>query len=183
MSSSGIPSAPPPPQAPGYFLVGSIPDYLRDLLGALLKGWRSSGDVVRFKVPQPMVLVVHPDGVQHVLEDHYEGHPRSWIIRDEFDSMLHGSSFNLHGAAWRTRSRILRTVYGEEQTARFARLATERAEAMLERWERELSPGAAFDIQPECIRLSLETVGSLTFGDDWERGGEAICQAFLTVWE
>jgi hypothetical protein len=60
-----------PPHPKDKPLVGSVPAFIRDTPQTFIDGWRECGDVVRFRGIRPMVLVTHPESVQHVLEDNY----------------------------------------------------------------------------------------------------------------
>ena len=57
-----------PPGPKGQLIAGNLPDYARDQLGFLTRCAREYGDVVRMRFFNvPIVLLNHPDHIEHVL--------------------------------------------------------------------------------------------------------------------
>jgi cytochrome P450 len=60
-----------PPGPQGHFLVGSLPEFRRDVLGFFAACARQYGDVVPLRVPRRrLVLLSHPDLIEEVLTTH-----------------------------------------------------------------------------------------------------------------
>jgi len=61
----------------GHFLTGSLPELQRDRLSFLLDLRRHYGDVVQLRLgPSTAVLLYHPNGVQHVLQDNHPNYSK-----------------------------------------------------------------------------------------------------------
>ena len=79
--SIGLPTPSARRHAPGpraHFLFGSHRDILRKgWLQFCLDAWRSSGDVIRFRIgPFTAHLIAHPDAVEHVLLKNRQNYER-----------------------------------------------------------------------------------------------------------
>src|SRR5262245_35604529 len=72
VNTAPAPTGAAPRRAPGprgRFLLGSMPDLRRDLIGFLRKAATEYGDIVRFTVAGFTVhLINHPDHLRHVLQ-------------------------------------------------------------------------------------------------------------------
>jgi Cytochrome P450 len=60
----------------GHPILGSIREIQRDNIQAFMDAWRGYGDIVHFRGPLTVNLLVHPDYVQRVLLDNYPNYPR-----------------------------------------------------------------------------------------------------------
>ena len=110
---------PQPPHPRDYPLIGSLPDFARDILGTVLKGWRELGDLVRFRGPRTMTLAAHPDYVQRVMEERWQSYPRSKVVRDYLHGIMGDSVFVSEGEERERRRRIVESVLAGDEVARF----------------------------------------------------------------
>ena len=78
----------PIPGPRGNPILGSIREIQRDNVQAFMDAWREYGDIVHFRGPLTINLVVHPDYVQQVLRDNFRNYPRPEFVRDKLKSIV-----------------------------------------------------------------------------------------------
>src|SRR5262245_40772000 len=79
----------------------------RDPLQFLRANAEKHGDVFRYQVgPWVFHLVSHPEGVKHVLQDHWKNYRRSWHYR--FTRLVIGNGLvATEGEVWKRQRRML----------------------------------------------------------------------------
>src|SRR5687767_11026260 len=90
----------------GHFLLGSLPDFQRDNVQTFMDAWHRYGDVVRFRGRGPMFLVVRPDDVRHVLQEHHPKYPRPPWVDDKLKGVVGDGLVANEGALWRRQRRL-----------------------------------------------------------------------------
>ncbi len=134
--SDANPNLPPPPGP------GSRPslDDLRTLRDGphafLLQIARQYGDIVRYPVgPLAVYLVVHPDGVKHVLQDNAKNYSKDTFQYNLLSSITGRGLLTSDGDFWLRQRRLAQPAFHRQRIAGFAGLMTAYAEAMLARWD------------------------------------------------
>jgi cytochrome P450 len=175
-STVEAPLAPHPRDLP---LLGSLPAFAHDTLGAITEGWRQCGDVVRFRGPRPMTLVAHPDDVRHVLEERVDVFPRSDIVQVSLAPLVGSGLFTVAPEQWRRRRRLVAPAYHGERIGLFAARVVDLSEGVAGRWERQA--GSIVDIREEMTALGLEIAEAalLGSGDERFRGAFRTAAEFL----
>ena len=51
----------PIPGPRGKPVIGSLPEFRKSMVQALMDGWREYGDVVRYRGPISLISIAHPD--------------------------------------------------------------------------------------------------------------------------
>jgi cytochrome P450 len=163
-----------PPGPPGNFLLGNAPHFQRNPLKMFLDGWRAYGDAVRFRGPKTLYLVVHPDYVKHMLEDHHlqYPHPRSFDLT--FRSATGPGILDSEGEEWLRRRRMLEPVFSHDHAKPFGVYIQRSIEQMLQRWERHAQSGEPIDARAEMLAISQAMLGRCLFGSDWEQHADAL---------
>jgi cytochrome P450 len=159
---------PQPPHPHDYPLLGSLPDFARDILGTVLKGWRELGDLARFRGPRTMTLAAHPDYVQRVMEERWQSYPRSEVVRNYLRGIMGDSVFVSEGEERERRRRIVESVLQSDETTRFVPVIVEAATAVTDRWQdrREI------DVAAEMMQLALDALKHMLFGSRPPAGAE-----------
>lgn len=143
-----------------------MPKFARDILGAVLEGWRECGDVVRFRGLRTMTLVARPDDVKHVLDDRQENYPRSKVVRDYLRPIMGNGIFVSDGELWRRQRRLLEPLFDARRMAEYGPVITQQTEKMLDRWEPYAGGNATLDVQEQMRDLTLDIVEHVLFGHD-----------------
>ena len=162
--SDANPSLPPPPGP------GSRPplDDLRTLRDGphafLLQIARQYGDIVRYPVgPLAAYLVVHPDGVKHVLQDNAKNYSKDTFQYNLLSSITGRGLLTSDGDFWLRQRRLAQPAFHRQRIAGFAGLMTAYAEAMLARWDGFAARGEPIDVAAEMMHLALQIVGKALF--------------------
>jgi cytochrome P450 len=152
-----------PPHPKDYPLVGSVPSFIRDTPQTFVNGWRDRGDVVRFRGLRSMVLVSHPDGVKHVLEDNFANYRRSDTVTKAVSTLLGESSFTARGDTWRQRAALVHPLWLPDRLPGLSERVAAAAAAATARWDKSPA-GATVDLYEEMRTMSLERGGDF---DRW----------------
>ena len=180
--SNTNPSLPPPPGP------GSRPplDDLRTLRDGphafLLQIARQYGDIVRYPVgPLAAYLVVHPDGVKHVLQDNAKNYSKDTFQYNLLSSITGRGLLTSDGDFWLRQRRLAQPAFHRQRIAGFAGLMTAYAEAMLARWEDFAARGEPIDVAAEMMHLALQIVGKALFSIEIGDAADELAQATLVV--
>ena len=180
--SDANPNLPPPPGP------GSRPslDDLRTLRDGphafLLQIARQYGDIVRYPVgPLAVYLVVHPDGVKHVLQDNAKNYSKDTFQYNLLSSITGRGLLTSDGDFWLRQRRLAQPAFHRQRIAGFAGLMTAYAEAMLARWDGFAARGEPIDVAAEMMHLALQIVGKALFSIEIGSAADELAQATLVV--
>lgn len=164
----------PVPTVAGAPVVGSMIDFARDTIGALMEGWRTQGDLFRVKVPMSLTIAVHPDAIQHILSENHDNYePVPWVSAAWNLSVGNGLLAS-GGTFWRRQRRMAQPAFERDRIAGFADILTETAVSTAERWRGHAQRGEPIDLKDEMTRLTLENLAKALFGADWTRTAAEI---------
>ena len=162
-------TARPIPGPRGNLLLGSIRDIQRDNVQTFMDAWREYGDVVRFRGPLKVNLVVHPDGVQHVLRDNYRNYRRPAFVADKLKTIVGDGLVAAEGDRWASARRNSQPAFHPGLVDDSVRVFTETTAEMLDRWETAAARGESLDVKSEMMHLSLANLGKALFRANWRR--------------
>jgi cytochrome P450 len=156
-----------PPGPPLHLLLGAAFDRRRDSLQLLTEYWHRYGDVVRFPAirGRPRYLMVHPDQVQHVLQDRYKSFEKAPIYH-KIDAVFGQSLLTADGSFWLRRRRLAQPAFQRERLAALAPRMTDACAALLERWQGYAERGQPVNLSAELMRLTLTMVARALFSVD-----------------
>jgi cytochrome P450 len=181
-STTATTRAVPAPAAPGLRQLIPLPyghaaRSQRDPLGFLLENAQRFGPVFRYQIgPWSFHLVSRPDGVRHVLQDHYRNYPRSWLYR-RVKPVIGDGLVSTEGDVWRRQRRMVQPAFTHQRVAALAAPMTDLAARMLARWEAEYAgTGRSFDVAAEMVGLTLDIVGRTLLGVDLTDDSAALRQ-------
>ena len=148
----------------------------------LLQIARQYGDIVRYPVgPLAAYLVVHPDGVKHVLQDNAKNYSKDTFQYNLLSSITGRGLLTSDGDFWFRQRRLAQPAFHRQRIAGFAGLMTAYAEAMLARWEGFAARGEPIDVAAEMMHLALQIVGKALFSIEIGSEADELAQSTLVV--
>jgi hypothetical protein len=90
----------PIPGPRGHPILGSIREIQRDNVQAFMDAWREYGDIVHFRGPLTINLLVHPHYVEQVLRDNVANYPRPEFVTDKLKSIVGEGLVAAEGDRW-----------------------------------------------------------------------------------
>ena len=159
-----------PPRARGRPVVGSLPDFRRDIRQALIDGWREHGDIVEFNVAGPSYLIAHPDYIQHVLRDNAGNYPHAPFLDARWRKIVGNGLVTSKGLFWERQRRLADPSFHQDRIAEFGRIMTETAQEMLGHWEQSAQRGEPVEMRDEMMRLTITILSKAMFSADiWDK--------------
>jgi cytochrome P450 len=162
-----------PPAPRGRPVVGNGPDLARDLVQTFIDGWQQAGDTFRFPLPgsSSIYVFVHPDSIQHVLEDAASNYPKLPTHTRKFKLFVGEGLFTSEGEVHEFHRRLAEPVFQRERISSFVPMMVDSTRSMLARWAPLIERGETIDILSEMMNLTLTIVMRTLFSADV--GGEA----------
>lgn len=156
----------PIPEARGLPLLGNIPALLRDATGCLLGAVREHGPLVRVRFGSgAMVLVAHPEDLEHVLQVHNRRYVRGHTV-DRIRPMLGNGLPLSDGEFWLRQRRTMQPLFARPRVATLVPTIV----AVSRRHLAALHDGEALSTHYLMMRITrdviIETMFSSTLGDD-----------------
>ncbi len=167
------------PGPPGHFLLGSLLDFRRDVLGLVVDSAAKYGDIVRVRLgPQIVHLVNHPDLIEQVLQKRAANYDKRTRSSASIKSVTGDSLLTCNGEFWRRQRRMDQPAFHHCQIARFADQMTAAATSMLGRWR---TGPQTLDISSEMARLTYSIVGQTLFSFDTGEDAETVEKAMRVI--
>jgi cytochrome P450 len=126
--------------------------------------------VPKFVAP-PVVLVTSPSGIRDVL-GRTDGLTERCQIHEEVRNVAGDNLFVLPNRPWLPRRRALQPVFTKQNVDCFGRQMTEAAQMIADRWRE----GGEVDLDAECRRLTMRSLGRSILGLDINQCGNEIAQ-------
>ncbi|MET0405348.1 MAG: cytochrome P450 [Cystobacter sp.] len=174
-------SVPLPPQPPGHWLWGHLPERASNPLGLYLRSREQFGDVVRFRMgPIYVEQLTHPDHVKYVLADACARYSKGPIF-DKTRPLVGNGLVTSTGDFWKRQRRLVQPSFHRERLEGFARVITETAAEVLDEWEPRVNAGEPVRVFPEMMRLTLRVAVRALFGVDVSEQTRELSEAFTTA--
>jgi len=136
---------------------------IRKPLEAIGADWRRYGDVVRYRLGTMQVfLVVHPDGVNHVLQENHRNYVKS-VDYQILKRVLGEGLLTSEGPLWLRQRRLMAPMFHRQRIAEFGATMVDSTLKMLDHWSSLASQGSTFDVCNEMMHLTLEIVARVLF--------------------
>lgn len=163
--------------------LGGTLAYRRDQLFFLGQGIERYGDIFRFRpMGIPIVLVNHPDYIQHILVDCGENYDKDVFLFKIVRPILRkGLIGNADIELWRRQRRMMAPHFTPKTVSSFVSNMTDEAVQMLARWDSRQDPGAALDITDEFGQLALRIVNRSLFSADVGKTAQDFERAAYTA--
>ncbi|GAB3980611.1 cytochrome P450 [Plantactinospora veratri] len=160
------------PGPAGHPLLGMLPALRRDLLGSILDGFHTYGDVVAYHVGLPrgpravsvdVVNVHHPDGIHQVLTTPqvFSRRASAYEILREF---IGEGLLTSDGDRWLQQRRTLQPLFTPRRVARYTELMANEAARVVD--DMAVTTGSVVDLYQVMQRYTMRVVGRALFGDD-----------------
>jgi cytochrome P450 len=157
----------PIPGPRGLPVLGSIRDIQRDNIQTFMDAWREHGDIVHFRGPLTINLLVHPDYVQRVLRDNYANYPRPHFVAEKLKSIVGEGLVAAEGERWADARKSSQPAFHPELITQTAEIFSDSTAEMLQGWEAMVERGEPFDAKSEMMHLTLTNLGKALFRANW----------------
>jgi cytochrome P450 len=159
-----------PPRVKGKPLIGSLPDFRRDIRKALVDGWHEHGDIVEFNVAGPSYLLAHPDYIQHILRDNGPNYPHAPFLRARWRKIVGDGLVTSKSLLWERQRKLADPSFHQDRIAGFGRIMTETTQEMLGEWEKLAQRGEPVEMRDEMMRLTITILSKAMFSADvWDK--------------
>jgi cytochrome P450 len=119
----------------------------------------------------PLVAVFSPDGIRDVLGRN-DAFAERCIVHEEVQHTAGDSLFVLPNEQWRPRKRALQPVFTKQNVRSFGGDMSRAAQMFVDRWRE----GGAVDLDLECRRLTMQSLGRSVLGIDLNEGADVIAE-------
>jgi cytochrome P450 len=119
----------------------------------------------------PLVAVFSPEAIRDVLGRN-DALSERCIVHEEVKHMAGDSLFVLPNEQWRPRKRALQPVFTRQNVRQFGGHMSKAAEAFVDRWR----DGGEVDLDVECRRLTMQSLGRSVLGLDLNERAEVIAE-------
>jgi cytochrome P450/GNAT superfamily N-acetyltransferase len=171
----------PGPQ--GDPILGSLPEFQKDLLHFFQSARRQYGNVVRFRLgASTLHLISHPEDIKYVLQNNNKNYRKSKGY-ENFEPILGQGLLTSEGEIWRRDRRLMQPAFHHERIARFSKTMTDATEAMLEKWHSTQERSEPINVTTEMMRLTLSIVCRTLFSSDISEQASVVEQAFNIVFK
>jgi len=162
-----------PPGPRGHFLIGSLPEFKRDMLGFFTGLARDYGGFVGFHLMHvPCVLINEPALIEELLVRNESRLSKSWDVR-KLSAMLGRGLLTAEGETWKRERRLIQPAFHPERIRHYARIMSEEAERIAAAWR----DGDTRDIHADMMRVTLAIVARALFGESVEAESQVIADA------
>jgi cytochrome P450 len=151
-----------PPGPRGHVLVGSLPEFRRDLLGFLSDCAREHGDVVGFRVPgRRLVLINHPDLIEEILTAHARRTTKTAIL-NMLRPVLGDGLLLSEGDTWLRQRRLIQPAFHRQRIAAYGDVMAGYAARAMEDWK----DGQTRDVHADMMAITQAVVAKTLFDAD-----------------
>jgi cytochrome P450 len=146
----------------GRFLLGSLPEFRRDVLGFLTDCARRYGDVVPIRVPRRrLVLLSHPDLVEEVLTEHARRTTKTTLLR-QLRTILGDGLLLSEGDTWLRQRRLMQPAFHRQRIAAYGDVMAGHADRAMARWK----DGETRDVHADMMAITQAIVAKTLFDAD-----------------
>ncbi|PGH51629.1 cytochrome P450 [Streptomyces sp. Ru87] len=174
----------PVPGPKGSLLLGSLPDFRRDVLDAYLRGWREHGDVVRFALGPPglradVYAVFSASGAQQVLASRSANFRKDNKFYEEIRQSLGNGLLTSQDEDYVRQRRLVQPLFTRRRVDGYADALYEEASSVVDAWRD--APGSVVDLSEEMTRFTLRAVTRILFGADIEAAVDVVRRSFPVI--
>ena len=151
-----------PPGPKGHFLVGSLPEFRRDLLGFVTACARDYGDVVPVRVARRrLVLLSHPDLIEEVLTARARDTTKTVILQMLRPLMGDGLLLS-EGDLWLRQRRLMQPAFHRQRIATYGEVMAGYADRAMADWK----DGEIRDVHADMMAITQAIVAKTLFDAD-----------------
>lgn len=160
----------------------ALPALAKSPLNFFIESQRQHGGMASLNLgPTRLLLIHHPDLVQHVLQDNWRNYGKGsmWVaIRKLVGNGLLGSE----GEYWLRQRRLMQPMFHRQKLAALTTIMTDVVAAMLDEWKQLAAAGKPVEIAEAMSVLTMQIIVKTMFGtgitpDETRRMVEAYTKA------
>jgi cytochrome P450 len=175
--SAAVAGARPIPGPKGLPVLGSLPEFRKDIVQTLMDGWRGYGDVVRFRGPLSVYSIAHPDHVQYILRDNAANYRHPDFEINKLKPTFRNGLVTSQGEFWRRQRDMVQPAFHRDLIEGFAGVMADTTAATIERWRTSMDGDRTLDMRVAMQRLTLNILTKAVFTTDWATEAEQIMEA------
>ena len=168
------------PGVSGFALLRMAQKLKRNTLQTFVDVARAHGDLVCFRGMWVSFMLVDAQHVEHVLQTNSRNYRKGRNF-EELKASTGNGLFVSDGDVWRRQRRLAQPAFHRQRIALFARIMTDSAAAMLERWRPLAERNETVDVSAEMTRLTLGIVGKALFSRDLSDEADTVSRSFEVV--
>ena len=168
-----------PPGPPGHVLVGSLPEFRRDVLGFISACARQYGDVVPVRLPRRrIVLLSHPDLIEDVLTAHARRTTKTALL-NMLRPILGEGLLLSEGDTWLRQRRLIQPAFHRQRIAAYGEVMAGYAERAMQGWK----DGETRDVHADMMAVTQAIVAKTLFDADVSDDAWDVGQALHVLTE
>jgi cytochrome P450 len=168
-----------PPGPRGHLLVGSLPEFRRDVLGFFIECARRYGDVVPIRVPRrQLVLLSHPDLIEEVLTARVRHTTKTVLLRMLRPVLGDGLLLN-EGEPWLRQRRLIQPAFHRVRIAAYGDVMAGYADRAMAEWK----DGQTRDVHADMMAVTQAIVAKTLFDADVSDAAWDVGQALHVLME
>jgi cytochrome P450 len=151
-----------PPGPRGHVLLGSLPEFRRDVLGFFAACAREYGDIVPLRVPRRRLLLLsHPDLIEEVLTAHARRTTKT-ILLQGLRPVLGDGLLLSEGDTWLRQRRLIQPAFHRQRIAAYGDVMAGYAERAMAGWK----DGQVRDVHADMMAITQAIVAKTLFDAD-----------------
>ena len=168
------------PRGPkGHVLLGSLPEFRRDVLGFFAACARDYGDVVPIRVPRRrLVLLSHPDLIEEVLTAHARRTTKTALLQT-LRTVLGDGLLLSEGDTWLRQRRLIQPAFHRQRIAAYGEVMAAFADRAMAHWK----DGETRDVHADMMAVTQAIVAKTLFDADVSGGAWDVGQALHVLME
>lgn len=140
----------------GHWLLGSLPDLRRNMLGFFEQCKREHGDAAYFRVgTRRSMLLSHPDDIERVLVTENKRFQKNFALQFFMRPLLGRGLLLNEGDAWLRQRRLIQPAFSRQHITSYTTSMVDLTERMLGTWQ----DGQPVDIHREMMQLTMAIAG------------------------
>ncbi len=168
------------PGVSGLALFCLMPQFKRNTLQTFVNLADRYGDLVCFRGLWTSFMLTSPQHVEYVLQTNNRNYRKGRNYKEVAAATGNGL-FVSEGDVWLRQRRLTQPAFHHQRIASFAKIMTDSAEAMLERWAVLTKRGATVEVDAEMLRLTLGIVGKALFSRDLSDEADTMSGSFEVI--
>jgi cytochrome P450 len=166
------------PGPPGRFLLGSLPDFARDVVGFFDASKEAYGDVVRFRLPGNEVFFLeNPRDIETVLLTARSNFVKHSFFWKHVTAIFGRGLLTSEGDFWLKQRRLAAPAFHPERIASYARIMTGFTERLCSTWK----DGEVRDFHRDMMRVTMEIVSKTLFDVEVDEEISGIERSFDAI--
>jgi enediyne biosynthesis protein E7 len=166
----------------GHFLLGSLREFRRDILGLVTQSAATYGDIVRCRLgPQIIHLINHPEHIEQILQKRAANYNKDTRSSGYIKSITGDSLLTCNGDFWKRQRRMDQPAFHHRQIAGFAEKMTAITAEALDAWPCNSADEKVLNIASEMAHITYSIVGQTLFSFHTGKDAETVEKAMRVM--